>query len=57
METLIKMIAWLTDHSLHRHGEQAPSQAPEPASPGRLDPADLLGLGGLRYRAPWEALQ
>ncbi len=57
METLIKMVVWLTDHSLHRHGEPASLHTPEHPPHRLFDPVAMLGLGGLSYRAPWDALQ
>lgn len=58
MDALIKTIAWLTNHSLHPHGDHhAPSShAAEPQHHGWPDPVELLGLDRLSYRAVWDAL-
>ena len=57
MEALIKTIVWLTNHSLHQHGDDThSSNAPEPLPRGWHDPMQLLGLDCLSYRAAWDAL-
>jgi hypothetical protein len=56
MEALIKTVAWLTNHSLHQHGDHTPThQAPEQPARGGRDPVELLGLDRLSYRAAWDA--
>ena len=56
METLIKIVVWLTDHSLNQHGEHTLSPADEQPPRGWFDPVEMLGLDGLSYRAAWDAL-